>query len=53
VQISTRRGRVKLSGTARNEAEKKSVVEAARRVVGATFVDDMLLVKGKTTAQAR
>ena len=53
VQISTRQGRVKLSGTARNEAEKKSVVEAARRVVGATFVDDMLLVKGKTTAQAR
>jgi sporulation protein YlmC with PRC-barrel domain len=52
VQITTRRGRVKLAGTARNEREKQFVLEAARRVVGVAFVDDTLLVKGKNTTTA-
>ncbi len=49
VQITTRQGRVKLAGMARSEKEKQCVVDAARKVVGAAFVDDTLLVKGKNT----
>ena len=54
VQITTRQGRVRLAGVARNEKEKSYILEAAKRVVGASAVDDALVVKGKnknTTAQ--
>ena len=49
VQITTRQGRVKLGGVARNEKEKGFILEAVKRVVAASFIDDALLVKGKNT----
>ena len=47
--LIARQGRVKLGGVARNEKEKSYIVEAAKRVVAASFIDDALLVKGKNT----
>ncbi|HSU52744.1 MAG TPA: PRC-barrel domain-containing protein [Candidatus Dormibacteraeota bacterium] len=53
VQIVTTDGRVRLTGTAKNEAERKAMIAAAEEIVGASNVENGLLLKGKNTTAQR